>query len=189
MTTFDEWRELFGKQGPQVGDAMPSARLVDQSGDEVALESLWEGRPAVLVSASLTCPVARSRIPELTKLIADRGEAVGRGILYTKEAHPKIDKAPHADGEWLTTANERDGILHRQPRELEARLELARTMRDGWTPGYLYFVDAMDDALYEAFGTAPCTAVLVDAEGVVRVRQGWLEPVELAAALSELLGD
>lgn len=186
--TFDEWGEHFMAHPPQAGTTVPNAQLMDETGREAELSSLWSEQPAVLVTASLTCPIARSRIPELSSLIANLGDHVARGVLYTKEAHPKRDRSPHADGEWVTPANEREGILHRQPTNVGERLALARTMRAGWTPGYRYFVDRMDDELYERWGTVPCMGLLIDTDGVVRAKQGWLVPTELDAALRELLG-
>jgi hypothetical protein len=60
-------------------------------------------------------------------------------------------------------------------------------MHDGWTGGFLHLIDGMDDALYDLFGTAPCTGLLIDTHGVIQLRQGWLEPPEMAAALRNLL--
>ncbi len=185
--TFDEWGEHFLSHGPSVGEAMTSATLLDEEGREVQLANLWDGRPAVLVSASLTCPIARTRIPKLTALLERHGDQLGRGVLYCKEAHPKIDPAPHAGKEWITADNEREGILHRQPTKVSERLELAVLMRRGWTPEYHYFVDGMDDALYEGFGTASCMGILIDQKGIVRAKQGWLLPEELAASAEDLL--
>ncbi len=184
---FEEWGAFFAKHGPQVGDPMPAPTLVNEAGEARPLSELWEDRPTVLVSASLTCPVARERIPDLAARIDGLGDRIGRGVLYTKEAHPKIDKAPHAEGEWLTDANVREGILHRQPTDIEERLALAALLIDGWTRGFAHYIDGMDDGLYELFGTAPCMGLLIDAEGVIRVKQGWLEPDAMAAALSEHL--
>jgi hypothetical protein len=166
---------------------MVNADLVALDGSSVQLSDLWSEGPAVLVSASLTCPIARGRIPELAKLLEPMGSSVSCGVLYTKEAHPVKDKAPHADGEWVTEPNETAGILHRQPTTMATRLKLASMLHDGWTSSFRHFVDRMDDAAYNLFGTAANLALLVDRDGTVLLRQGWLDPAAMAAATAELV--
>jgi hypothetical protein len=184
---FDEWGTFFARHGPQAGEPMVNADLVALDGSSVQLSDLWSDRPAVLVSASLTCPVARGRIPELAELLEPLGSAVSRGVLYTKEAHPVKDKAPHADGEWVTEPNEKAGILHRQPTTIAARLELASMLHDGWTSSFRHFVDGMDEGVYDLFGTAPNMGLLVDRDGTIHLHQGWLDPAAMAAAAAELV--
>ena len=184
---FDEWGAFFARHGPQASEPMVHADLVALDGSSVQLSDLWSDRPAVLVSASLTCPIARGRIPELAELLEPLGSAVALGVLYTKEAHPVKDKAPHADGEWVTEPNEKAGILHRQPTTIAARLELASILYDGWTSRFRHFVDGMDDAVYDIFGTAANMGLLVDRDGTVHLHQGWLDPAAMAAAAAELV--
>ena len=185
--TFEEWRTFFAAHGPRVGAPMPEIEVVDMDGEPASLSALWHNRPAVLVTASLTCPVARRRIPPLAEALAPYREALGRGVLYTREAHPVVDKAPHADGEWLTDANKEAGILHRQPTTIVDRLRLAELMRAQWTTGFAHFVDTMDDTFYDLFGTAPCMGLLIDSTGTVQLHQGWLEPDEMRDGVDAIL--
>ena len=187
LMNFDELGAFFARHGPQAGEPMVDADLVALDGSSVRLSDLWSDRPAVLVSASVTCPIARQRTPELAELLKPLGSAVSRGVLYTKEAHPVKDKAPHADGEWVTEPNEKAGILHRQPTTIAARLELGSMLHDGWTSSFPHFVDGMDDAVYDLFGTAANMGLLIDRDGMVHLHQGWLEPAAMAAAAAELV--
>lgn len=182
IMNFDEWGEYFATHGAQPGEQMRDASLHDLEGEPLLLSSLWSERPLVLVTASLTCPIARSRLPALTAALEPCGDRVTRAVLYCREAHPKGDPAPHSESgeEWLTDANVEEGILHRQPREFAERAELARQFQQGWAPGFTHIVDGLDDEMYRYLGTASCAGLLIDSGGVVRVKQGWLEPNDLA---------
>ncbi len=179
---FDEWGEYFAAHGAQPGEQMRDASLHDLDGAPLQLSTLWSERPLVLVTASLTCPIARSRLPELATALKPCGDRIARAVLYCREAHPKGDPAPHEESgkEWVTDANVEAGILHRQPRELAERTELARQFHRRWAPGFTHIVDGLDDEMYRYLGTASCAGLLIDRGGVVRVKQGWLVPTQLA---------
>ena len=180
---FDEWGDYFAAHGAQPGEQMRDALLHDLDGAPLRLSTLWSERPLVLVTASLTCPIARMRVPELAAVLEPCGDHVARAVLYCREAHPKGDPSPHADKpgeEWLTDANIEEGILHRQPRGLGERTELARQFQKSWAPGFTLIVDRLDDEMYRYLGTASCAGLLIDKSGVVHVKHGWLEPIQLA---------
>ena len=187
---FEQWREHFAAHGPGVGDAMVDAELTDPRGTTHRLAESWADSPALFLSASLTCPIARTRIPELQTQLGDDASRIQQVVLYTREAHPRVDPAPHSIGgrEWLTQANIDEGILVRQPYDVQSRRDLARRFQDGWATELSVLADSMDDALYHRFGTAPCMAVLVGRDGRVVAKQGWLEPAAMAAEVRKLLG-
>lgn len=188
--TFEQWGDWFAAQGPGVGEAMIDAELYTLHGDKTRLSSAWREGPAIICTASLTCPVARHSIPELDVRIRqaeDRrpiseqtsGGQPARVVVYCREAHPVGSPAPHGNGgEWITPANEASGILHRQPSSIEERISLARRLHDWLLPSWQFLVDGMDNRVYETFGTASCMAIVVDRQGVIRSKQGWLDPEE-----------
>lgn len=57
--TDEEWGRWFAAHGPGVGEPMIDPELYDLDGNPVRLSLSWRERPAILVTASLTCPVAR----------------------------------------------------------------------------------------------------------------------------------
>ncbi len=185
---FGEWGDFFLQSGTSEGEPLPNFTFSDLDGNEHSIKSLLK-KPLILVTSSLTCPVARSRVPELSALVEGLGDSVRRIIIYTREAHPVVDPAPHADGkEWVTDANRSERILHRQPRDLERRMALARKFADGWAEGFEVLVDGMENTFYNHMGTAPCMGILLGTDGVVLKKYGWLESEALAADAAVLVG-
>mgnify|MGYP001283865933 CR=1 FL=1 len=178
---------MFQRQGVQPGERLPELSLVTLDGGRAALEGTYGGRPIVLVTASLTCNVARRRQAELDQLAARFGEAVAVVVIYTIDAHPAVDACPYTGEEWVPADNERDAVLIRQPRTLDERIAAARDYRDRFTADATVLVDTMDNRSWTALGSSPNVGLVIDAEGVVRSRQGWFDAAETSAALDALL--
>lgn len=183
--TFEQWGAWFAAQGPGVGDAMVDAELFTLDGGRAKLSYAWQDGPAVICTASLTCPIARHSIPELDALIRETGDgSPTRVVVYCHEAHPVGSPAPHGNGrEWITPANQAAGILHRQPSSIEERIDLARRLHEWLLPDWRFFVDGMDNRVYETFGTASCMGIVVDQGGIIREKQGWLDPAAVMAGI------
>lgn len=184
--TYASAQALFEGRGVQPGQPLPELSLVDLDGKPVDLAARSAGRPMVLVTCSLTCNVARrnqAAVTELARRLGDRALVV---TLYTIDAHPVQDPCPYTGSEWVPPANEQDGVLVRQPRDLAERLQLAARYRDGWGKDDLVVVDTFDDASWHAIGQAPNLGLLVDANGVVRERCGWFDAQRLFAAIERL---
>lgn len=179
----------FDSQGVQVGQVMPDATVYALDGTPQRLAGLWKDRPVLLVTASLTCPVARQQSPAVQR-IADRIDAdVAVAMLYTIEAHPSGDPSPYAEGrEWLTPQNRREGLLCRQPRTLEERLERAQEFQDRLGISVPIFVDGMENQAWQALGGGPNLAVLIRPSGVVQAKRGWFDQEAMLQAIQALGG-
>lgn len=184
---FEQARALFAGRGVQPGAPLPPLRLYDLDGAPVDLAALRAGRPLVVVTASLTCNVARRQQPAVDALQQRWGGRAEIVVVYTIEAHPAGDPCPYTGEPWVPPANERDGVLVRQPTTMAERLSLARRYAADWARGTRVLVDALDDAAWHALGQAPHLGLLVGADGVVRVRQGWFDGPALDAELARLL--
>lgn len=66
-------------------------------------------------------------------------------------------------------------MLVHQPVDLAARFALARDDASRFSSGTTIAVDTMDDASWIALGQAPNLGMLVDRDGVIRLRQGWFD--------------
>jgi hypothetical protein len=109
---------MFESRGVQPGEPLPALPVVDLDGAPVNLANLQAGRPMALVTASLTCNVARSRQPRVDAIAEEFRGRAAVNLLYN---------------------NRRDGVLVRQPVTLGERLALARpgrlpTSACSWTP-------------------------------------------------------
>ncbi|MBM4112780.1 MAG: bifunctional methionine sulfoxide reductase B/A protein [Phycisphaerae bacterium] len=181
--------ERWVLSGTRVGDSLPALEVVELDGRTHALSDAWSKGPVLLVTSSLTCPVARGTCAELPGVGRELGGAAEVLLLYTTEAHPTSSSSPYRpkDGPWVTLENEREGILRDQPSTLEARLALAREFKERTKTELPIVVDAMDNAAWTALGGGPNMAVLVDSNGVVRLKQGWIDSKSIAEAVRKEL--
>jgi hypothetical protein len=109
----------FDAQGTQIGEPVSDLTVYTHGGEPRHLSEPWANQPVLLITTSLTCPVARQRTPAAEKIASQFRDRLSVVMLYTIEAHPSGDPSPYADGqEWLTSQNEQEGILRRQPRTL-----------------------------------------------------------------------
>jgi hypothetical protein len=176
------------KQGVQVGQALDDLAVFNLEGKCVKLATMWKDRPALIVTASLTCPVARERCRRLPSIIEQFDPEVRVLMLYTIEAHPKGDDSPYSPGrEWVTADNEKFGVLHAQPTTLDERLTLAREMHERIGKSVPMLVDAMDNQVWQALGGAPNLAVLIDTSGTVIAKQGWFDAEGMRRSIDALL--
>ncbi len=176
------------QQGVQVGQSLDDVAVFTLEGKAAKLALMWKERPALIVTASLTCPVARERCPNLQAILEEFNPEVRVLVLYTIDAHPKGDDSPYSPGrEWVTQQNEKTSVLHAQPNTLEERLELARELHErlGGLPSMI--VDAMDNKAWQTLGSGPNLAVLVDTDGQVIAKQGWLDAEAMRESIYALL--
>lgn len=177
----------FDNKGPQTGEQVPDLRIHTLKGEEQRLSDAWKGGPTLLVTSSLTCPKSRSRWPELKALIDRYDEKLNVVIVYVIEAHPVGSVCPYKDVEDITPENERDGILRKQPKTLDDRLELAQEFKRLLRIKSAIYVDNMKDEAWKGLGGAPNLALLVDQEGKVVARSGWFEGEKSKAAIDKYL--
>jgi len=174
----------FEQQGVRVGDVVNSLEVHTLDGDKVDLATAWKDKPALIVTASLTCPIARRECPRLKSAMDVLGKDVNVILLYTIEAHPKGDASPYRpdQGEWVTPQNQREGILKPQPKTLGERLALARDLHERLAGVAPMYVDSMENIAWKALGSGPNVALLVDTNGKVIAKQGWLDADDMLLA-------
>lgn len=177
----------FDKTGAQVGEQLPDLPVYDLEGKEHGLREVAGGNPALLLTSSLTCPKSRSTCPQAKELAAALGSRLPVVIIYVLEAHPKGDPSPYRGYEDVTPENRRDGILCRQPRSLNERLQLAKRFRDRLHVTMPVYVDAMTNAVWRQLGGGPNMGVLIGQNGVVTLRQGWFDAPSMQKAAEAFL--
>lgn len=177
---------MFAGRGVQPGQPLPTLSLTDLDGKSVSMDELRGARPLVVVTASITCNVARRQQRDVDALRAKYGEQIAVVVVYTIDAHPKGDPCPYTGKEWVPKDNERDEVLVRQPATLEDRRALARQYQSRFSDGAVVVVDTMDNASWKALGEAPNLGLLVDRAGIVRLRQGWFDAEAMEAAIDAM---
>ena len=171
-----------------VGKPAPDNPVHTLTAGTTRLSRFWQEKPALIMTGSLTCPVARGDISELEKLRERFGDRINVVMLYTIEAHPETDESPYRPGEeWQVDDNEEQGILCRQPTSLDERIALARRFNHMFQPKSTIVVDRMDNAGWKDMGRMPCMAVLVDEGGIVNTTQTWFDAEAMADYIQTIL--
>jgi hypothetical protein len=188
----------FEKQGVVVGDQVPDLDVVTLDGTPTQLSKLWQEKPTLLVTASLTCGRARERQPWVNEVAKKYGDRLNVAVLYTIEAHPVIDPSPYAEyspelenpehpGERPGGNRGEEGFPRRQPADPEAREALAREYRDLFSIEGPVVIDGMGNDGWEALGAGPNMGFLIDRSGKVSVKHGWLDDVTMERSIGYFL--
>jgi hypothetical protein len=188
----------FQQQGVQAGDQVPDLDVVTIDGAPTKLSKLWQERPTLLVTASLTCGAARNNHAWVTEAAKKYGDRLNVAVLYTLEAHPVDDPSPYAKyspelenperpGERPGGNRGEEGFARRQPTDLEGREELAREFKDLIDFAGPIVIDGMDNQAWEALGAGPNMGFLIGRDGKVIVKHGWLEDDTMERSIGEFL--
>ena len=178
---------LWGQQLPLL-DAAPLGGAPQGGGAPEPTEP-WRDGPVLIVTASLTCPVARRMWQQVEDLAVQFDGRVRVVMLYVIEPHPKGDPSPYTGREWVTAENKQDEILVPQPSTLEERQALAQECKERVGVSVPVLVDGMENRSWRALGSGPNMAVFVAADGTVQAKQSWFRSKEMAAKLEQLLAE
>jgi len=176
----------FASNGLQPGYKIPDITVYTLDGKPRKLIETGD-KPIMLVTSSLTCPVACRQDPSAEKLAKRFEGKIDVLVLYTIEAHPVTDPSPYRGVEWVTPANQQAGILKRQPTTIEERLKLANEFHDRFGFTLSIVVDNMDNTGWKALGFGPNMAILLTKDCTIVTKQSWLQAPALADAIERLL--
>lgn len=174
-----------GVNGPKPGTDAPDFSLMTVDGKSVQASVLWKERPTVIVTASHTCPVFRGKVAAIEAMQKEFAGRVNFVIVYTIEAHPQGDPSPYSGEEWVTTKNEREGILFRQPVTGKERAERARACIQREKMTVTMVVDSMENMVWKAYGKAPNCAYVIGKDGKIIESQPWMDAVKLMQVLQK----
>jgi hypothetical protein len=177
---YESVRKQVETSGVLVGQIVPKITVYTLDAESAPLSSTWKDKPALIVTASITCPIAKRSCPSLVLKEHDFGDQVNAVILYTIEAHPRDGRSPYDPFK-----GKRSQFSHDQPDTLGQRLELARAFAAG-IEGVPVLVDKMSNEAWRELGGGPNMAVLVDRQGRIAAKQGWFDPKVMAAEIEKL---
>ncbi|MDX2171875.1 MAG: T9SS type A sorting domain-containing protein [Bacteroidota bacterium] len=161
--------------GLSVGDTVPDFKLYAINGDSLILSNeLSAGKPILLISGSLTCPVFRNKVNTINQVISTYGSAIKVFVIYTIEAHP-TDTSVYFGYINVTNQNTSAGILFPQPTTYGARKQMVDTMSSFVSLNAPVFVDGPCNQWWKTFGPAPNNAYLIKPNGVVAKKHGWFD--------------
>jgi len=154
--------QRFG--GPSLGRMVPDFAVQRPNGKRLSFASL-RGRPMVLETASLSCPLYERNVGAMQAL-ATAYPGFDFVVLYTREAHP---------GERLSAH-----------RTLPQKRKAARLLADRDHETRHVIVDTLGGAGHLALGGQPNMLYILDANGVVQYRAAVNDVAATAAALDRL---
>lgn len=180
----------FAASGLQAGDTVADFTLYDTSGVPFTLSSaLALKKPVLLISASLTCPVFRNKIPSINNVLSTYGSQVTTAVIYCVEAHP-TDTSPYFGYVNITSANMNAGILYPQPTTYGQRKQMVKDMYAKTTLAAPTYIDGPCNNWWLYYGPAPNNAYLIDTNGIVAAKHPWYDayPDDIFCDIDSVLG-
>ena len=135
----------FSPDALQLGQVLSDRMLVRPDGEEISLRNVSDGRPIVLVTGSLTCPLTISTLPMFSELYRCYHDRVAFAFIYTREAHP---------GENLG-----------QPATLPQKVEHARLLKEIHGLDWPVLVDDLDGTLHGMLDTKQNSVHILGSDG------------------------
>jgi hypothetical protein len=159
--------------GYQQGDTVPDFKLYSLNGDSLQLsQALSGGKPVLLVSGSLTCPVFRSKVPFINQVMATYSNNIAVYVIYCIEAHP-TDTSVYFGYPNVTSQNTSAGILVPNPTTYGQRKALVDSLNYRVNLNAPVFIDGPCNQWWKKFGPAPNNSYLIGTNGVVMNKHGW----------------
>jgi hypothetical protein len=177
--------DRYGGNPPRVGEMVSDTSVLTPGGEPTTLAASWRDKPAVIVTASITCGPSCKVMPDLQPLREKFGDRINLVVLYVQEAHPDGEASPYYPNQPPRPPKAEGG--HRQPRTVEERLDYAREFIRLHQPAATVVVDGMDNAAWQAVGKGPNLGLLVGADGTLIFKQGWFSLPKLTAAIERHL--
>ncbi|MDQ3191861.1 MAG: T9SS type A sorting domain-containing protein [Bacteroidota bacterium] len=181
----------YDTSGLQAGDTIADFTFYMLNGTPVNIQTeLAEGKPILLVAGNYTCPVFRDKMPALNSIYTTYGNDLKVFIINVVEAHPVVDPSPYSGTVWVTSQNQQQGVLYRQPKTYGQRKAQVDTMLSKMTILPTILLDGPCNEWWSHFGPAPNNAYLIQPNGVVFTKHAWFHrsPENMNCDIDSLFG-
>jgi hypothetical protein len=179
----------FSQSGFQKNDFVPDFKLYNLNGDSLVLsQKLQSGRPVLLISSSLSCPVFRNKVPVINQVASVYAGLIDVYVIYTIEAHP-TDTSVYFGYINITSPNQMQGILFASPQNYGERKSMVDTMSSFVNLNVPVFIDGPCNEWWNNFGPAPNNSYLIDTDGRILSKHAWFDksPDDIFCDLDSLL--
>ncbi len=180
----------FDTSGYDIGETVNDFTLFDLNGNVFQLSTaLALGKPVLLITGSLTCPIFRNELPRINTVFTTYAADVTTIIIYALEAHP-TDTSPYSSTVNVTNQNINQGVLFPQPTTYGERKALVDTLMQNLPVVPPVYIDGPCNEWWHNYGPAPQNAYLVDTNGKVIVKHGWFDqfPQDIFCDIDSALG-
>jgi tetratricopeptide (TPR) repeat protein len=153
--------EAKSAAGPRLNELAPDFTLPDvATGRNISLRDFRGKSPVVLIFGSYTCPNFRSSAAALKALQAKYGAQARFLLIYIREAH--------AEGDWQSTRNEREGVALPQAQALAEKQSHAVMCSRTLHLPFQALLDGLDNKVEAAYSAWPSRAFVIGMDGRVR---------------------
>jgi hypothetical protein len=170
----------------KTGDRAVDVALRTADGGKTSIGALLaRGKPVLLVTGSLTCPVFQEKHPELAKTAAKYNGRVTVATVYTIEAHPsEPDPGPYKGKPSIHEFSDR-----RQAMTFDQRQANAREVHAG--AGEEVVIDDLsasdENPFWCTYGTCANCAFLIGTDGKLAAVHDWYDPPSMEGSIASLL--
>jgi hypothetical protein len=162
-----------------IGRQLNDIQVYDLNGNQANLATLWEDKPVLLVTGSLSCPPTRRSVPGTARLLDAYKDRLNIAVIYVIDAHPDGEASPYKGQKGMPKQNIRDDILIRQPQTQEERLTRARELTELLGSSAPILVDNMENTSWTSIGGRPNSATLIDKGGRIIAEQKWFNSEDI----------
>jgi hypothetical protein len=162
-----EQYEFAQDTGLKKGDFLPDIELVDLSGRRVKLQELSRGKPLVIETGSMTCPMYAQSSPSMQEIIKKYPQ-FSYVLIYVREAHPGERQRQHNSIEEKVAAAMKAAIIYK---------EFNRTI----------LIDDVYGSAHNFFGSMPNSIYVLSTYRHVMFKSAWNNTNEIEKVLQELV--
>lgn len=170
----------------KAADQAVDVKLRTTDGGSTSIGQLLAGgKPLLLVTASLTCPVFQEQHPALGNTIRKYKDQLTVASVYLIEAHPAApDPGPYKGKPSVHEYSDR-----RQAMTLEQRIANAREVKKQGSE--LILVDDLakgnENPFWCTYGTCANCAFLIGTDGRIAAVHEWYDPASMEGSIASLL--
>ncbi|RLA39326.1 MAG: hypothetical protein DRR06_19310 [Gammaproteobacteria bacterium] len=147
----------FSRDALRPGQHLPDLPVTMADGGSTSLYQLADGKPLLLATGSITCPMTVSSIDELNELQEELADNINVALVYVREAHP--------------------GENFPQPHSLVEKTDNAKQFQGDYDIRFPSIVDGLDGQLHQLLDVLPNSAHLMASDGEIITQSLWLGDV------------
>ncbi|MBV1930248.1 MAG: hypothetical protein KUG71_00915 [Porticoccaceae bacterium] len=165
----------FSRDALGPGQPFPDRLVTMSNGASKNLYQLADGKPLLLVTGSITCPMTVSSIDDLNQLQAELADKINVVLVYVREAHP--------------------GENFPQPQNLEQKIKNAHQFQNDYDIDFPCIIDELNGPLHHLLDVLPNSAHLISSDGEILTQalwmgdSGWLDSVRRQVTLGSGVAD
>ena len=161
-----EFYDFEDFDAPAVGERFPDATLWTVDGEKVRLSDYVGGKPLVLETGSITCPMYAASAGPMQAIARKYADELDFVLMYVREAHPGERTRAHGD--------------------LEAKIAAARRSAAHHGDGRTTLVDDPEGSAHRLWGAMPNSVFVIAPDGTVIYRTMWNNTDRLDPILGEI---